>query len=328
MKALTQDELTQAVRTLALLARRGFPLAEGLSTLESSNPAWVEVKARVQAGDTVGQALRRYPHIFSEFFASMVESAENSPQGESILSHLSQWLEVADEVRRKVKEMLHYPFLLLSFLMMEAAVLVGVGLPTIIRPYIYVNQGGPPDHGSLYSTLSYVLLFLAGLSLFGSVRTLWLLPLALRVPSFRATVLRADQALWARAVASHLQGGRSLRDALVACADIVWSTELKSELATLPDRIQQGDRLSQALSHCHLVDAHLRWSVTAGEAKEELSGTLIYAAEQLESDLLVQCRAFFLFLQPCAIALIGLMTAAVLGSFWWSMYHSSWNLIL
>ena len=150
----------------------------------------------------------------------------------------------------------------------------------------------------------------------------------MRFSAFKKAVLRADQALWARAVASHLQGGQTLSEALTVSADIAWSKDLQAVLSGLPDRISKGDHLSQALIHSELIDPHIRWSVTAGEAKENLSGTLFYAAEQIEETLVAQSRAFFLVLQPCAIGLVGLMTAAVLGSFWWSIYHFSWELTL
>ena len=135
------------------------------------------------------------------------------------------------------------------------------------------------------------------------------------------------QALWARAVASHLQGGQNLVEALKASAGVVWSKDLRESLTALPARLAQGDHLSQALADSEFIDPQLNWSVTAGETKENLSGTLLYAAEQMESQLMAQSQAFLLFLQPCAMAVVGLMTAAVLGTFWWSFYHFSWGVI-
>lgn len=328
MRKLSQLELQQAVKTLALLVRRGFPLSKAVSSLESSNPTWIEIHSKVKAGDTLGQALKRYPNIFSEHFSAMIMSAEKSPNAESVLTSLSEWLEAADSLRRKILETLHYPLLLLSFLFIETAFILGIGVPALIVPYAFANQTSPPPEiGTLCTLASFFLFFLALASLLGTFRTPWFLPLAMRFSKFKEAVHQADQALWARAVASHLQGGQNLVEALKASAGVVWSKDLRESLAALPARLAQGDHLSQALADSEFIDPQLNWSVTAGETKENLSGTLLYAAEQMESQLMAQSQAFLLFLQPCAMAVVGLMTAAVLGTFWWSFYHFSWGVI-
>ena len=329
MKKLNLQELQQAVKTLALLARQGFPLSQGVKNLSQDSPAWLEVKSRMDEGDTLGQALTRYPNVFSSHFSGMVDSATRSERGETILASLSRWLEAAESVRSNVRDLLHYPFLLLSFLLMSSAVLVGFGLPHLILPLAFdVRMDQAMKYQDLCTGGAFILFLLAGACLMGSHRIQWVLPLTLRIPSFRATVHRADQALWARAVAGHLMAGLELAEAMKSSSGVVWSSELEAQLASLPERLGKGDLLSQALAECSLVDPQLRWSVTAGEAREDLAATLLFAAEQLEKNLEVQCRAFFLFLQPVAIAVIGLLTAAVLGSFWWAMYHHTWNLVL
>ena len=329
MSKPTPLELNHAVKTLALLVRRGFPLSKAVQNISDTHPVWVEVKKSVQSGDNTGQALRRYPHLFSSFFSGMIEAAEKTPNGDAILTSLSTWMETTEEVRRKIKELLYYPLLLLSFLCIECGVLVGFAAPTSLLPLIYANDWGHVgDFKGVLTALSFLFFVLSGLTLVASWKTDWVLPLALKFPAFRATTLKSDQALWARAVACYLQAGHTLPEALKACNDIVWTPELRAQLKPLPERLATGDLLSKALSDLDLIDPQLRWSVTAGESKEDLSGTLFYAAEQMERHLLSEARAFFLFLQPCAIAVVGIITAVVLGSFWHGIYHYSWNLTL
>lgn len=328
MEKLTNRELRQAVQTLGLLVRRNYPLDEALKTLGDERGPWVEVSQRVEEGDSVGTALRRYPHLFSPFFSGMLQAAQESENGEAILKTLSEWLEVSDSVRAKVRDLLYYPALLLSFLLMEAGLILGYGLPTLVLPLYYLNQrAGPADpSGSILSIASLVCFLLAGAALLSTWNVQWLLPLASKFPAFRTVSLKADQALWARAVAAFLQSGATLPQALGKCHDLVWNKDLAIELRLLEERLQKGDSFSQALSNSDIIEPLIRWAVTAGEAKEDLSATLLYAAEGLEHGLLLRCRAFLTVLQPAAITLIGLMTALLLAPFWWSFYHYSWNL--
>jgi len=327
MKKLSNQELKQAVQTLGLLVRRNYPLSDAVKALGQGREPWVEVGRHVAEGDELGPALRRYPQIFSPFFSGMVEAAERSHNAGAILTTLSTWLETADRMRRKVQEVLYYPIILISFLLMELGLLLGFGLGSTVLPLKYVNEGPlSSDLASAIQLGSIVCFILAAIVLFGSWKVESLIPVALRIPAFRAIVQRADQAVWARALAAFLQAGTPLPDALERCQSVPWSKELRLELEKLALRIKKGDTLSKALSETDILDPQLRWAVTAGESREDLSATLLYSAEQLERGLMERCEAFMLILQPLTVLLVGAMTAALLAPFWWSFYHYSWNL--
>lgn len=328
MSQLTSRELKQAVQTLGLLVRRNYPLGQALKSLGNQDRGpWVEVGQKVEEGDTVGTALRRYPQVFSPFFAGMVGAAEQSQNGETILKTLSTWLEVSDMVRNKVRDLLHYPTLLLSFLLMEMGLIFGYGLPNLVLPLYHANSPHLASSSpAILSAASLICFFLAGAALLSSYKVTWLMPLAAKLPAFRKVTLRADQALWARAVSAFLQAGVPLPEALEKCHDLPWNEDLSTELEGLEIRLRKGDSLAVALADTAIIDPGIRWAVTAGESREDLSATLLYAAESLEHGLLRQCQAFMIVLQPTAVALIGLMTAVVLAPFWWAFYHYSWNL--
>jgi type II secretory pathway component PulF len=327
MKPLSQQELIQAVQTLGLLVRREYSLTDAVQALGQDKEPWVEVGHRVEEGDELGTALRRYPQVFSPFFSGMIQAAEESDNGAKILSTLSVWLEASEAARRRIQEMLYYPVLLLSFLLIEVALILGIGVQEAVLPLIYVDRGPVP--AGLVTALNagaVVCFILAAIVLLGSWRVEALLPLAFKHRAFRSVVLRADQAIWARALAAFLQAGVPLPEALEKCSTLPWSKELQSELAELEPRLRKGDAFSKALSETELLDPQIRWAVTAGETREDLSATLLYAAERLEHGLMERCQAFILLLQPLAIILIGLVTTALLAPFWWSFYHYSWNI--
>jgi type II secretory pathway component PulF len=326
MKPLNHQELRQAVQTLGLLVRREYSLSDAVKALGQDKQPWVEVGQRVDEGDDLGTALKRYPQIFSPFFSGMIQAAEQSENGPQILSALSAWLEASEMVRRKIRDTLYYPVLLLSFLLIELGMILSIGIQEAVLPLMYVDQA-PPSAGLITALNAggMVCFGSAAIVLFGSSRLEILLPFAFKYRAFRSVVLRADQAIWARAVAAFLQAGIPLPEALEKCCDLPWSKELRSELADLAPRLLKGDSLQKALSETDLLDPQVRWAVTAGESREDLSATLLYAAERLEHGLMERCQAFLLLLQPIAILLIGIVTAALLAPFWWSFYHYSWN---
>lgn len=321
-----RQDLLQAVKTLALLARQNYPLQEAVDHLKPDANRWLEVGQRMNEGDNAAQALRRYPNIFSPFFATMFEVAERSHNAPKILESLSYWLETSETVRRKVRELLYYPLLLSAFLLMELGLLLFLAVPQIVMPLINIQQSPFAQSYPVFRLLGLLCLFLAAITLFSGWRIERILPLAYRFAAFRRITERADQALWARAVSALLQGGIPLPEALDRCLDLVWSRSLREQLRPLSNRLKEGDSLSRALAETRDLDPQLLWAVTAGENHEDLAATLLYAAGRLEHGLEEQCQTFLALIQPVAVILVGAATALVLISFWWSFYHYSWSL--
>lgn len=327
---LTHSELLQAVKTLALLVRRRFPLDDAIRAVGEDSPVWIEIGDHVSRGDSVGEALGRYPNIFSSPFRHLLQAAAKSETPETILDALACSLEIGEQVRGEIRSLLRYPILLLSFLTLECGVLLLYGLPKVVLPmwaavHNAVVPGWLETFLGLLGTLCMVLALVAAVA---SKKVELVLPLASRFPAFQQTVNKSDLALWARSVAAFLQAGHPLPEALACSARGAWNKSLETELLNLEGRLHQGDTLSQALADCDQIDPQVRWAVTAGENKEDLSATLLYAAERLEWGLAQRCQAFFALLQPSAVLVVAALTTLVLAPFWWSMYQTGQSLAL
>ncbi|HXE72478.1 MAG TPA: type II secretion system F family protein, partial [Candidatus Nitrosotenuis sp.] len=90
------SHLVEATRQMALVARAGHPLGEALRASAGQSRWLARVADQIEAGDTVAQAMRRHPRVFSPFYTSMVEAAEASENPADLLGQLSRWLERAD----------------------------------------------------------------------------------------------------------------------------------------------------------------------------------------------------------------------------------------
>lgn len=327
---LSTKELLQAVKTLAFLVKRDYPLDQAVKGIDPSTGPWLEVGEHLASGDDLGTALRRYPNLFSPFFTSMLESAEKSENSGKILTTLSNWLETCEQLRNEVLTALTYPTLLLACLFLECGILLTYGLPEVVFPMLYAPENLlPPDWLKSVSTIFGVISLIFSVTLMVATRKLEkLVPYLHHLTPFRFLVIRSDLSLWARGVAAFLQAGKPLDQALDHCWNVAWDQPLRNELKELGERIRQGNSLSQAISKMDLMDPGLRWAVNAGESREDLSATLLLGAERLEQNLWKRCRIFLTVLQPVAVAAVGLMTALVLLPFWWSMYHFSENFSL
>lgn len=98
------------------------------------DPALQRVGEAMAEGDSLAQAVRRQPGVFSPFYASMAEAAESAEKAEGILTALSGWLERADSVRRRVRTALLYPAIVLNVLLVEILYFTIHMVPQVLIP--------------------------------------------------------------------------------------------------------------------------------------------------------------------------------------------------
>ncbi len=99
-----------------------------------------EIRADVEGGLLLSQALARHPKIFSRLYVSMVEAGEAAGILDQVLDRVALQIEKDTQIRRRVKGAMMYPTMVLIF-----ATLVLVGLLMFLVPVfvgIFASLGG------------------------------------------------------------------------------------------------------------------------------------------------------------------------------------------
>lgn len=123
-------------RQLAVLASAGLPLARCLELLggQASHPALkraiIAVRAEIEGGAPLAEALARHPRTFSRLFANMVAAGEASGILDSMLARLAELLETNRELARKTRGALVYPAAVAVVAAAAVAVLLAFVIPT------------------------------------------------------------------------------------------------------------------------------------------------------------------------------------------------------
>ncbi len=323
----TPVDVQNATRQLALLARLGYPLAEGLQAMGQASPWLAGVAEGMARGDTLAQAVRRHPRLFSPFYAAMVEAAEVSEQPAPLVARLSEWLERSDSVRRRVRNALFYPLLVLNALGLELLLLLTVIVPSVLLP-MATMAGHPP---------SPAVLTLLQSGLVPALLVLALVALNLAVlregPATAAAVtwlpwagpLRhlADQALWARALGCLLAAGVELPKALRQAALVVGMPRIRQEVDLVTERVERGANLAEALAESPLLDSYLAWSAASGDEREELACLMFDSADYLDGVVQRRTEHSLRMAGPWALLAAGLLVALGILAFWAPFYSSA-----
>lgn len=320
----TPREILEATRQVALLARLGYPLAEGLKSMGEASPWLDRVGEAMAGGDSLGRALQRHPRVFSPFYAAMVQAAEASEHPEGLLTRLSEWLERADSVRRRVRTALFYPLLVLDTLLLQLLLLVFLGVPQVL--FGLLATGDTPAPAWIVEIASSGWLgLLVGLALvMVNVAALQDGPLASRATGLLpwAGPLRAlaEQGLWARALGSLLAAGLDVPEALRRAGTVVRHPALQEEFRGVAERVDAGSTLAEALAEGPSLDPWLAWSAAAGQAREELGVLMLEAADALDAQVERRVEHTLRMTEPWAMLSVGVLVLLGLVAFWFPFY--------
>ncbi|HEX8692947.1 MAG TPA: type II secretion system F family protein [Longimicrobium sp.] len=112
-------EVVIFTRQFATMINAGLPLVQSLSILaeQTENKAFRKIIEQVlqdiQAGQTLADAMRKHPKIYTELYVNMVAAGEAGGILDTILLRLAVFLEKNDALIRKIKGAMTYPAVML-----------------------------------------------------------------------------------------------------------------------------------------------------------------------------------------------------------------------
>jgi general secretion pathway protein F/type IV pilus assembly protein PilC len=274
-----------------------------------------EVRTAVADGQTLTDALRKFPEVFPPLHTSMVQAGERASFLEDVLRSLSEFLERLDELRAKVMGAMIYPALLsaLGATVMAGALIFFVpkfepllagaqkplptvllfGASTILRSYWYI--------------VALVLAGLVGglvsaLSKESSRRTLeiW----QHRVPVVGTALKMLAITRFCRILGTMLANGVPMLGALKIAKDATGSRLLGEKIAIAAESIRDGKSLSGPLSQGGLFPDQIMAMITVAEESNKLDKVLLQIANTVERRTNQQVDQSVRLIEPVILCLV------------------------
>ena len=107
------------------------------------------MRADVEAGSTLEQAMERHPKVFDRLFRAMVRSGEQSGRLEEALDRIAFQVEKADALRRQVKSALMYPALVFGFAVVVLVAIVAFVIPVFVNIFEELAEEHPEEAAGL-----------------------------------------------------------------------------------------------------------------------------------------------------------------------------------
>ncbi|MCD5382197.1 MAG: type II secretion system F family protein [Candidatus Pacebacteria bacterium] len=319
------DELVIMTRNLGSMLRAGLPLSRALSVIErqSKNPRMqgtiVSIRAQINKGDQLHEALARFPKIFSSLYISMVRAGEEGGTLAESLTTIGVQLERSSNLQKKIKGAMMYPTIILSVMLLIGILMMIYVMPTLISTFEKLGTDLPTMTKVMIGTskfltqnglLSLSVAIVSIASIVGLFRTTrgrrvwhWIL---IHLPIIGNLVKETNAARTGRTLSSLLTSGVDVINAISITEDVLQNVYYKAILKEAAVRVEKGSPLSEVfIAHEKLYPVLVGEMILVGEETGQISQMLTEIADFYENEVEQKTKDLSTIIEPILMVVIG-----------------------
>jgi type II secretory pathway component PulF len=336
-------EVLEVTRALAALLPVGMPLAHALNAASGVatgdvKAALLEVRERVERGDTLSSALAHHRHLFSPLYVGLVRAGEKSGDIDASFARLADQLERDEQLRGKILSAAIYPLLLATAGSLAVTVLLFFVLPRFVTLLEGSGAKLPTSTAALLAVSAamhrawpILLLIPLGAIAFGAWvnnsddgRRVWSRVL-LAIPGVATLRRYALAGRFARLVGVLLGGGAPLLTALDDTIESIGDPVARDDVTRIRTRVREGSSLRGAIVDSSLFPPMLAQLVGVGEDAGQLRTFLMKAADIFEERTERATQRLATLAEPAMIMIFGAIVAFVALSLLQAIYGINAN---
>jgi type IV pilus assembly protein PilC len=336
---LPQGELMHFSRQLSAFVRAGIPLIEALEVIEEEaddktlRMVLQGVRESLITGETFSEALRPYETLFPKFYVDMVRAAELTGSLDDVLSELSGYIKRDLEARNKIKSALVYPLVILVMAIGTVIVLSTFVLPRFKTFFQGFHATLPLPTRMLISFTDFVsndwlyiigVLFLVIAIPMALVRTSKGRRakdrLVLRLPILGEVILFAIVERFCRLLATMMQAGVPLPEAMGVLGDATKNVVFQEGLADVHGAMMRGEGLARPMSDTKLFPGAVIQMIKVGENTGTLNEQLAVGSDYYGEELEYKIQRLTSLFEPAVIIFMGFAVGFVAVALISAMY--------
>jgi len=319
-------------RQLATMLESGVPLVQSFDIIGKGheNPAMSElllgVKADIEAGDTLAQALNKRPIYFDELFCNLVDAGEQAGILEGLLDKIATYKEKSESIKAKVKKALTYPIAVVVVAFVVTAVLLIFVVPVFKELF-----------DSFGATLPAFTLWVMGLSdwmvaywyyvvggVIATVKTFsyfkkrskkfnyFLDRLMLKIPIIGLILHKSAVARFARTLATMSAAGVPLVDALESVAGATGNIVYYTAVMQVRDDVATGERMQHSIARTKLFPHMAVQMLAIGEEAGSIDKMLDKVADFYEEEVDNLVDNLSSLMEPFIMVILGTLVGGLI----------------
>jgi len=328
---ITTGDIAIFSRQLATMLGAGIPLVQAFEIVGNGheNAAMqkliLSIKADVEGGSSLAEALAKQPLYFDDLFVNLVESGEQAGALESLLGKIATYKEKTEAIKKKIKKALTYPAAVLAVAFIVTTILLifvipsfedlfkgfGADLPTFTRKVI--------DLSAFVRTKGLYIVVVVS----GAVATFFyfykrsrpfrqfLDRMMLKAPIIGPILQKAAIARYSRTLSTMFAAGVPLVEALQSVAGATGNIVYENGVMAMRDEVATGQRLQQAMENTGLFPNMVIQMIAVGEESGSLDAMSGKVADFYEADVDDAVDNLASLLEPMIMGILGVLVGGL-----------------
>lgn len=332
VKSITPGDIAVFARQLATMLGAGVPLVQSFDIIGKGheNPSMqdmlLSIKADIEGGSTLAEALKNKPLYFDELFCNLVEAGEQAGVLESLLDKIATYKEKTESIKKKIKKALTYPIAVIVVAFVVTAILLlfvvpvfeelfqsfGADLPAFTRMVIDMSEWLQDWWWILFGSIGgaiYAFIFFKKRSYpFNHFldRTL------LKVPIVGMILNKSAIARFARTLSTMSAAGVPLVEALQSVAGSCGNIIYAEAVLKMREEVAMGQRLQFAMTQSSLFPHMVQQMVAIGEESGSLDAMLAKVADFYEEEVDNLIDNLSSLMEPFIMVILGILVGGLI----------------
>jgi type IV pilus assembly protein PilC len=329
-KKVPQRSIAIFTRQLATMIDAGLPLVQSLDILSSQQENKTfkrilrEIREDVEGGSTFAGALKKHPSIFDDLYTNLVVAGEEGGILDNILTRLSNYIEKAEALKKKVKSAMIYPAIIVSVAVLVVIILMIFVIPVFETMFKSAGQSLPLPT-LIVLTISkiikkYIIVFIPAAILFvylfkkfhktESGKTL-IDRLTLKVPVFGMLLKKVAVARFARTLGTLVSSGVPILDGLQIVSQTAGNRTIETAILNARASIREGETIAEPLGRSGIFPPMVIQMISVGESTGALDSMLTKIADFYDDEVDVAVSNLTSLLEPFLMVFLGVVIGGV-----------------
>src|SRR5688572_653782 len=318
-------------RQLATMLAAGIPLVQAFEIVGngSDKPSMqkliLDIKADVEGGTSLHEALGKHPLYFDDLYVNLVEAGEQAGALETLLDKIATYKEKTEALKKKVKKALFYPTAVMVVAIVVTVILLifvipqfeslfkgfGADLPAFTQFVIDMSRW-LQDNGVFFAMVvggaGYVFVYFQKRS--KKMRE-FLDRIMLKFPIIGPILYKSAVARFARTLSTMFAAGVPLVEALESVAGATGNIVFENAVLKMRDEVATGQRLQRAMENTGLFPNMVIQMIAVGEEAGALDAMSGKVATFYEAEVDNAVDSMSSLLEPLIMAILGVLVGGL-----------------
>lgn len=326
-KKIIPKDIAIFSRQLATMMSSGVPLVQAFEIIGKGheNPSMrdlvLAIKADVEGGMALAEALRKHPNQFDQLTCNLVHAGEQAGILDSLLDKIATYKEKTEAIKAKIKKAMFYPIAVMVVAFVVTAILLifvipqfqsifagfGADLPALTIMVIKLSNVFVEWWWAIFGGIG-----LAGYTFFEAKKRSRkfdeaLQRLSLKIPVVGDILSKGALARYARTLSTMFAAGVPLVEAMDSVAGAVGNVVYGNAVLKMRDEVSGGQSLNVAMAQAGVFPNMVCQMVAIGEEAGSIDTMLSKVADFYEEEVDNAVDAMSSLMEPFIMAVLGIL---------------------